>query len=61
MKSEAVVAILASEGLAQVAISCQHARISFVPQCTNFLFVLTFFSPFARTGDLRNAASNAKD
>jgi len=31
MKSEAVVAILAPEGLAQVAASCQHARRSFVP------------------------------
>ena len=31
MKSEAAVAILASEGLAQVAVSCQHARRSFVP------------------------------
>ena len=31
---EAVVAILASEGLAQVAVSCQHARRSFVPHCT---------------------------
>jgi len=31
MKSEAVVAILASEGLAQVAVSCQHARGFFVP------------------------------
>jgi len=38
MKSEAVVAILASEGLAQVAVSCQHARRSFVPQCTLLLF-----------------------
>jgi len=28
MKSEAAVAILASEGLAQVAVSCQHARRS---------------------------------
>ena len=34
MKSEAVVAILASEGLAQVAVSYQHARRSFVPPCT---------------------------
>jgi len=31
MKSEAVVAILASEGLAQAAASGQHARRSFVP------------------------------
>jgi len=28
MKNEAAVAILASEGLAQVAVSCQHARSS---------------------------------
>jgi len=34
MKGEAAVAILASEGLAQVAVSCQHARSSSVPQCT---------------------------
>jgi len=27
MKSEAAVAILASEGLAQVAVGCQHALI----------------------------------
>ena len=31
MEGEAAVAILASEGLAQVAVSCQHARRSFVP------------------------------
>ena len=31
MKGEAAVAILASEGLAQVAVSCQHARRSSVP------------------------------
>jgi len=31
MKTEVAVAILASEGLAQVAVSCQHARRSFVP------------------------------
>jgi len=37
MKSEAVVAILASEGLAQVAVSCQRARGSFVPQI-HFVF-----------------------
>ena len=40
MKGEAAVAILASEGLAQVAVSCQHARRSFVPLsllcCLNF-------------------------
>ena len=30
MKSEAAVAILASEGLAHVAVSCQHARRSVV-------------------------------
>jgi len=39
-KSEAVVAILASEGLAQVAVSCQHARRSFVPQCTFQFYVI---------------------
>jgi len=30
MKGEAAVAILASEGMAQVAVSCQHARRSFI-------------------------------
>jgi len=30
MKGEAAVAILASEGLAQVAVICQHARRSFM-------------------------------
>ena len=38
MKGEAAVAILASEGLAQVAVSFQHARRSFVPP-SFFLFV----------------------
>ena len=37
--------IRASEGLAQVAVSCQHARRSFVPQCT-FLFLSAAFSLF---------------
>jgi len=32
-RRRAVVTILASEGLAQIAVSCQHARRSFVPQC----------------------------
>jgi len=42
MKGEAAVAILASEGLAQVAVSCQHARRSFVPPsvCLLRLFLL---------------------
>jgi len=44
MKSEAVVAILASEGLAQVAVSCQHARRSFVPQCTLFFVCIAWGS-----------------
>jgi len=39
MKCEAAVAILASEGLALVSVSRQHARRSFVPPCTR-LFVL---------------------
>ena len=47
MKGEAAVAILASEGLAQVAVSCQHARRSFVPLiCFVYIqlsFVLTLF------------------
>jgi len=34
MKCEAAVAILTSEGLALVSVSRQHARSSFVPQCT---------------------------
>ena len=37
MKGEAAVAILASEGLAQVAVSCQHARSSFVFLRVEFL------------------------
>ena len=40
MKSEAAVAILASEGLAQVAVSCQHAQdLSFAKICL-FVFIL---------------------
>ena len=37
VKREATVAILASECLAQVAVSCQHARRSSVSQCTSFV------------------------
>jgi len=44
MKGEALVVILASEGLAQVAVSCQHARRSFVPQCTKIQKNSFFFS-----------------
>jgi len=44
MKGEALVVILASEGLAQVAVSCQHARRSFVPQCTKIQKISFFFS-----------------
>jgi hypothetical protein len=40
MKSKVAVVIRASEGLAQVAVSCQHARRSFVPQCTVFFVLL---------------------
>ena len=43
MKGEALVVILASEGLAQVAVSCQHARRSFVPQCTKIQKKKFFF------------------
>jgi len=43
MKSEAVAAILASEGLAEVAVSSQHARRSFVPQCTIVRRLCDFF------------------
>ena len=39
MKREAAVTILASEGLALVSVSRQHARRSFVPQCTFFAIV----------------------
>jgi len=40
MKSEEAVAILASEGRAQVAVSCQHARRSLLPPAfALFVFV----------------------
>ena len=43
MEGEAAVAILASEGLAQVAVSCQHARRSFVPLMLLIVFVVALF------------------
>jgi len=46
MKGEALVVILASEGLAQVAVSCQHARRSFVPQCTKIQKISFLRIPF---------------
>jgi len=42
MKSEEAVAILASEGRAQVAVSCQHDRRSLLPPT----FVLYLFDSF---------------
>jgi len=39
MKCEAAVAIPASKGLALVSVCRQHARKSFVPQCTCFSFL----------------------
>ena len=66
MKSEAVVAILASEDLAQVAVSSQHARRCFVSQCLrpDFFFsgVLTTLirrSPREGVDTCRDRALNA--
>jgi len=57
MKIEPAVAILASEGLAQVAVSCQHARRSFVPQCTICFFVKTEKIPrVARVNQVTSAS-----
>jgi len=57
MKGEAAVAILASEGLAQVAVSCQHARRSFVPLSfeSRVLLCLNTYHLEVPTDDLRCA------
>jgi len=47
MKCEAAVAILASEGLALVSVNRQHARSSFVLQCTFFLSFFIFNKNYA--------------
>ena len=55
MKSEAAVAILASEGLAQVAVNCQHARRSFVLS----FHALICSSPSALPSTANSAAKDA--
>ena len=61
MKCEAAVAILASKGLALVSVCRQHARNSFVPQCTIRFFLLVFKSNIvdASTKVVPHMANNA--
>jgi len=57
MKCKAAVAILASEGLALVSVSRQHARKSIVPQCTFVFWTIALCLAPEDMGWLRSVGS----